>query len=113
MKLLRDPNYLLTTTFNGSIKLYDIRMNRILIEYQHGNQSTMKPIKVDVDLNENFVYSITLDQRIGIWRLNDGKLIHSSQLFQSEIISTAIIDENLSYWICQPDYIQLYQPKLS
>ncbi|PIK48453.1 putative DDB1- and CUL4-associated factor 4 [Apostichopus japonicus] len=70
LRLLKDENYLLAGSSDGTIKLWDLRQRAVLKEmYGHCNEYKFLP--VNVDSSETVVYSVGQDHHTRLWSLQD------------------------------------------
>ncbi|XP_078673834.1 DDB1- and CUL4-associated factor 4-like [Branchiostoma floridae x Branchiostoma belcheri] len=76
LRLLQDENYLLASDMQGKIKLWDLRVQRCMLDYPgHVNQYAHLP--VIVDSQENFIFAVGQDCHTRMWNLHDGQLLRT------------------------------------
>lgn len=109
IRLLNDSNYLLSADFSGSVRLWDVRKQEIVTEYQSATQDTLKSFHVDVDESENLVFANSNDLRIRCWSLRNSNQLYESEPLSSHIRSFAMV-RPFDFWVCQVDKLLKYGP---
>lgn len=70
LRLLKDESYLLAGSFNGLIRLWDLR-KRAVVKEIYGHENTYKQLPVEMDESESLVYAVGQDKLTRIWSLKD------------------------------------------
>ncbi|XP_057867377.1 uncharacterized protein LOC131074707 isoform X1 [Cryptomeria japonica] len=92
--LQSDDKYLLASSMNGTIKLWDRRLiERGSVQSYEGNVNSHTMIQIGVDPTESLLASGGEDGAIRLWNVKTGKLLHTEVGFSSPVTT-----------ICWPKY---------
>ncbi|XP_066283035.1 DDB1- and CUL4-associated factor 4-like [Branchiostoma lanceolatum] len=76
LRLLQDENYLLASDMQGKIKLWDLRVQKCILDYP-GHVNQYAHIPVIVDSQEKFIFAVGQDCHTRMWNLQDGQLLRT------------------------------------
>ncbi|RDD40268.1 DDB1- and CUL4-associated factor 4 [Trichoplax sp. H2] len=77
IKLLNDNNYVLSSSVDGQIKLWDMRTRSCVITMSHGCDTYFMNQTFDLDNTESVVSSVGKDFAVRGWNLNNGEELYS------------------------------------
>lgn len=86
-RLEKQLNFILTDNFDGTIKLWDVRAQKCILNFEgHKNRSHKVPCFVDD--KERFIFAVGEDNIARGWSLNSGELLCSIVCPKSEAINS-------------------------
>eukprot|EP00898_Chlorokybus_atmophyticus_P009213 jgi/Chlat1/9293/Chrsp99S08495 len=71
-----DDTYLVASSMDGTMRLWDRRMMRVVLEYP-GHRNTHMMLPLAVDAKGHFIAAGGEDSQVRVWDVSSGKLLHS------------------------------------